>query len=83
MTTKIIYHQVRPEINCHDGYAAAWVAHRIYPDAEVIGCWYQQEESDLPSFESGDRAIIVDFSFPKDTLERWSRAGVALESRLP
>jgi uncharacterized protein len=78
MTTKIIYHQVKKGVDCPDGLAAAWIAHKAYPEAEIIGCWYQCEESDLPVFESGDRAIIVDFSFPADILQRWSDSGVEI-----
>lgn len=76
MTTKIIYHQIKKGVDCPDGYAAAWVAHKANPGAEVVGCWYQCAEEDLPVLESGDRAIIVDFSFPANILQRWSDAGV-------
>ncbi len=69
---KIIYHQVKTGIDCPDGIAAAWVARKIYPDAEIIGCCYQGE---LPVVEEGDRLIIVDFSFRTDILESW--AGIA------
>ena len=76
MTTKIIYHQIKKGVDCPDGYAAAWVAHKSNPGAEIIGCWYQCTEEDLPVLESGDLAIIVDFSFPADILQHWSDAGI-------
>jgi uncharacterized protein len=78
MTTKIIYHQVKKGIDCPDGHAAAWVAHKFYPDAEIIGCWYQCDDADLPTVESGDLAVIVDFSFPADILQKWNDAGVEI-----
>lgn len=76
MTTKIIYHQIKKGIDCPDGLAAAWVAHKANPDAEVIGCWYQCDRENLPKFEKGDRVIIVDFSFSAEILQEWSDAGV-------
>ena len=41
--TKIIYHKINQNTNCPDGYAAAWVAFKKYPDAEVIGWEYQTQ----------------------------------------
>ncbi len=75
MTTKIIYHQIKKGVDCADGFAAAWVARKVYPDAEIIGCWYQCAEEDLPVVEAGDRLIIVDFSFPKTILDSWWEKG--------
>lgn len=78
MTTKIIYHQASKGINCPDGFAAAWVAHRVYPDAEIIGCWYQCDKKDLPVVEEGDRLIIVDFSFPSEIIQEWMGIGAEI-----
>lgn len=81
MTTKIIYHQVKKGIDCPDGFAAAWVANKFYKDTEIVeivGCWYQCEDTDLPKLEKGDRAVIVDFSFPAEILEKWDTAGVEI-----
>jgi len=78
VATKIIYHQVKKGIDCPDGLAAAWVVHKANPGAEIIGCWYQCEDVDLPIFEKGDRAVIVDFSFPAEILQGWSDAGVEI-----
>jgi hypothetical protein len=78
MTTKIIYHalkratansKVKP---CPDGIAAAWVASKIYPDAELIGWEYQ---IDPPDVNDADTLIIVDFSFPKSVLQAWIDRG--------
>lgn len=74
---KIIYHQVKPGMDCPDGIAAAWVAHLFYPDAEIQGWVYQSEN--LPKAKDGDRLVIVDFSFPADVIEDWIRAGVKVE----
>ncbi|MCC5644740.1 hypothetical protein LC607_17705 [Nostoc sp. CHAB 5824] len=73
MSTKIIYHNIKPDFPCPDGLAAAWVAAKVYPDAELIGWEYQSEE--LPPAEKGDRLIIVDFSFRKEILQQWVNMG--------
>jgi uncharacterized protein len=78
MKTKIIYHQVKKGVDCPDGLAAAWVAHKYYGEGEIIGCWYQCDPEDLPKFEKGDRAVIVDFSFSADLLQQWNDAGVEI-----
>lgn len=76
MTTYIIYHQVKPGIDCPDGIAAAVVAKRKYPDATLMGWTYQSEE--LPDLKAGDKAIIVDFSFSASVMQNWADAGVDL-----
>ncbi|MFO0055636.1 MAG: hypothetical protein ACOVOV_16455 [Dolichospermum sp.] len=73
MKTTIIYHNIKSNFPCPDGLAAAWVAAKVYPDAELIG-WQYQEES-IPEIEANSRVVIVDFSFPKNVLQRWSDAG--------
>jgi uncharacterized protein len=78
MTTKIIYHQIKEGVDCPDGLAAAWVAHKYYGKSKIIGCWYQCIPEDLPKFEKGDLAVIVDFSFPAEILQAWSDAGVEI-----
>lgn len=74
MKTQIIYHEVKPGVACPDGLAAAWVAAKVYPDAEVKGWCYQSEK--LPQSESGDCLVIVDFSFSGDVIEQWIKDGV-------
>lgn len=49
------------------------VTHR---DAEIIGWTYQSE--DLPEVQTGDRLIIVDFSFKGDVIENWIKQGIEL-----
>jgi len=78
MTIKIIYHQVKPGVDCPDGIASAWVCRKAHPNAEVIGCWYQCKEEELPIIKEGDRLIIVDFSFPKAILEKWVKLGATI-----
>lgn len=74
MTDRIVYHDVKPGIACPDGISAAWIAAKVYPDAELLGWTYQSES--LPKAENGDTLIIVDFSFPGDVIEQWIREGV-------
>lgn len=70
MKTKILYHQVKPGIDCPDGIAAAWVVAKALPCQEIEGCVYQGE---IPNVEGCDRIIIVDFSFPAVILEEWAQ----------
>lgn len=76
MKTLIIYHEIKPGTPCPDGIAAAWVAKRAIPDAEICGWRYELEY--YPSPEEGDRLIVVDFSFPRTVMESWSQQGVEL-----
>jgi hypothetical protein len=80
---KILYHQIKPDVykdgkrvraglDCPDGIAAAWVALRKYPTADLVGCTYQ---SDLPRVNDGDLLIIVDFSFELEVLNQWRNRG--------
>jgi hypothetical protein len=80
---KILYHQIKPDVykdgkrvraglDCPDGIAAAWVALRKYPTADLVGCTYQ---SDLPIVNDGDLLIIVDFSFELEVLNQWRDRG--------
>jgi uncharacterized protein len=72
MSTAILYHQVKPGVDCPDGIAAAYAAYRKMPfkhETDLIGCVYGQEP---PSVENYRNIIIVDFSFDRATIERWS-----------
>lgn len=75
MSTAIIYHQVKPGTDCPDGIAAAWVAYRYLnrnywdcPDITLLGCVYGEEPPNLHNFSE---IYIVDFSFPRSTIESW------------
>lgn len=57
----IIYHA-----NCNDGFCAAWLLHRCFPDATYIPAHYGQEPPDV----TGEDVIIADFSYKRDVLER-------------
>lgn len=65
---KILYHQIKPGLNCPDGIAAAWVVKQKYPEAKLVGCSYQSE---LPEVNDGDKLIIVDFSFDISVINQW------------
>jgi len=76
VATKIIYHQVKPGIDCPDGIWSAFIAKRKFPDAEVIGwCYSHTDNPVVPEVEKGDRLIIVDFSFPESVYRKWSEQG--------
>lgn len=74
MKTTIIYHQVKEGVDCPDGLAAAWVAAKYLPKAQLIGWTYQA--NDVPIVEVGDKLIIVDFSFPASVMESWASSSV-------
>ena len=56
-----IYHA-----NCYDGFTAAWVVYQNYPQATYIPASYGDEAPDV----TGQDVVIVDFSYPRDVLER-------------
>jgi uncharacterized protein len=55
----ILYHA-----HCWDGFCAAWLLHRLYPEAEYVPVQYGQDPPDV----SGRDVWIVDFSYPRATL---------------
>jgi oligoribonuclease NrnB/cAMP/cGMP phosphodiesterase (DHH superfamily) len=55
----IIYHA-----NCMDGFCAAWLLHKLHPNAEFIPMNYGQSPPDV----SGKNVIIADFSFKRPIL---------------
>lgn len=61
---KVIYHN-----NCYDGITAAWVARRRFQwqQVEFIPASYGDP---IPEFSKEDEVYIVDFSYPRDVLEK-------------
>lgn len=59
MATLVIYHA-----GCWDGFCAAWIAHKIHPDAEFFPCNYGMEPPDV----TGKDVFILDFSFKRPVL---------------
>lgn len=81
-STTIAYHESKPGVPCPDGIAAAAVAFRRYPHAsEIIGLTYDRWRTtdDAPSFETGDRVVLVDYSVPADVVTNWKDAGAIVE----
>lgn len=60
-STIIIYHG-----NCRDGFGAAYLLKKVFPDAELYGAAYQKEPPDV----TGKRVFLVDFSYPYEVMER-------------
>jgi len=56
----VLYHA-----QCMDGFCAAWVVCKVYPDAEFVAVSYQGPPPDV----SGRNVIIVDFSYKRDVME--------------
>jgi uncharacterized protein len=65
--TKIIYHK-----NCYDGFTAAWVTLRALQDTGVINIeLFPVTYGDDPvEVNEDDKIYIVDFSYPRDILEK-------------
>lgn len=68
----VIYHG-----NCPDGFTAAWVTARALRDVELFAAKYGDE----PPYETArDRPVyVVDFSYPRNTLERLCQVASALQ----
>lgn len=60
MTDLVIYHG-----SCRDGFTAAWVARRRFPEAEFHAGYFGRQ----PPPVSGRRVLIVDFSYPRAVIE--------------
>lgn len=81
MTTYIIYHQVKPGIDCPDGICAAAISKLKHTDAELFPDSYKDnadygdipQATKYPFFE--DNLIIVDFSYPANWLKYWESVG--------
>lgn len=78
MNTQIIYHEVKPGIDCPDGVMAAATVSLAYPDAVIVGDSYQDndwyDEND-PCAYVNCKLIIVDFSYPAHWLNHWENNG--------
>ncbi len=55
----VIYHA-----NCFDGFCAAWLFKKVYPDAEYYAASYGQEPPDC----KGKHVFIVDFSYKRPVM---------------
>jgi oligoribonuclease NrnB/cAMP/cGMP phosphodiesterase (DHH superfamily) len=67
----VIYHA-----NCWDGFCAAWLFHRVYPDALFIPAQYG-DPIPLAQVE-GKRVFIVDFSYPLEAMKEIALATISL-----
>jgi oligoribonuclease NrnB/cAMP/cGMP phosphodiesterase (DHH superfamily) len=68
----VIYHK-----GCRDGFCAAWVVWRFYPDAEFYAASYNNPAPDVPQLVDRE-VIIVDFSYPLDDMIRIADAARSL-----
>lgn len=65
----VIYHG-----GCRDGWCSAWVIHRRYPEAEYVAGFYGQP----PPNCTDKHVILVDFSYPRDVLEKMAEQAATL-----
>lgn len=49
---------------CFDGFCAAWLFHRVFPDATYVPGYYGQKPPDV----TGKQVFIADFSYPRDAI---------------
>jgi oligoribonuclease NrnB/cAMP/cGMP phosphodiesterase (DHH superfamily) len=76
MKTIIVYHQVKPGIDCPDAICACWIASRYfgYENVELIGEVYlnnsDYENYQLPFDPTGRDVFILDFCYPENVLKR-------------
>lgn len=52
--------------NCYDGFTAAWAVYQHHPGASFLAATYGDEAPNV----TGRDVVIVDFSYPRDVLER-------------
>lgn len=50
--------------SCRDGFCAAWVVRRKFPDAEIHFAYYGKEPPDVTDRD----VIMVDFSYPREVM---------------
>lgn len=71
--TLILYHQYKDDSPCPDGLAAAWVAKKAFPNSDIKGVSYEDRDNlDVSSYKE---IVIVDFSFPLTTIDKWWHEG--------
>lgn len=61
MKCLVIYHA-----GCADGFCAAWLLHKPFPDATFHPAHYGQNPPDVAGY---DVVYIVDFSYPRDVMK--------------
>ena len=60
----VLYHG-----NCWDGFCAAWLLRKVYPDAEFIPVQYGQEPPEVAN-DKNRPLFVVDFSYPRNVMFR-------------
>lgn len=60
--------------SCRDGFCAAWVVRRKFPDAEIHHAYYGKEPPDV----TDRQVIMVDFSYAPDVMHEISRRAHSL-----
>lgn len=70
MKRLVLYHA-----GCWDGFCAAWVCHRVHPEAEYVPVQYGQQPPDV----TGRDVLILDFSYPREQLLQMKAAAKSLE----
>lgn len=70
MIDLVLYHA-----NCPDGFCAAWVLRTAFPEATFTPAYYGQR----PPKVRGKHVLIVDFSYPRATLEAMRTEAASLQ----
>ena len=61
--------------SCRDGFSAAWVAQRRYPDAEFRAGYFGEE----PPLVTGRHVLILDFSYPRSVMEEMANQAASVD----
>jgi oligoribonuclease NrnB/cAMP/cGMP phosphodiesterase (DHH superfamily) len=68
--TLVLYHA-----ECADGFGAAWAIWKRYPASRFVAVKHGEPP---PGDIAGERTVIVDFSYPRSTLERLAKEATSL-----
>ncbi len=68
--TLVLYHA-----ECADGFGAAWAIWKRYPSSRFMAVKHGEPP---PEHVSGQRIVIVDFSYPRPVLERLAKEATSL-----
>lgn len=78
----ILFHSYENAV-CPDGHAAAWVALKKYPTADILGVTYDDtknpEDRPLSLVKGYERVILVDFSVPPEVITLWEEWELEIE----
>lgn len=67
--TAVIYHEYKKGIPCHDGLASAWVAKKVFKEADFLPVSYDYQQA--INVSNYTDLVILDFSFSSNIINQW------------